>query len=49
MQGSKEAFGKASIDLLVEDGKISRGDLVAFIGGSFKEEVGATYMEFKYV
>ena len=49
VQGSKEAFVKASIDLLLEDGKISRGDLVAFIGGSFKEEVGATYMEFKYV
>jgi hypothetical protein len=31
------------------DGKIAKGDLVGFIGGSFNDEVGATYMEFKYV
>lgn len=49
MQTSKESFVKNSIELLLEDGKISKGDLVAFIGGSFKEELGATYMEFKYV
>ena len=49
MQTSKESFVKNSIELLLEDGKVSKGDLVAFIGGSFKEELGATYMEFKYV
>ena len=33
----------------IKDGKLSKGDLVGFIGGSFNDEVGATYMEFKYV
>ena len=36
-------------ELLIKDGKLSKGDLVGFIGGSFNDEVGATYMEFKYV
>lgn len=49
IQKSKEEFVRNSIDILAEDGKIEKGDLVAFIGGSFKEELGATYMEFKYV
>lgn len=49
IQESKEGFVRNSIELLLEDGKIAPGDLVAFIGGSFKEELGATYMEFKYV
>lgn len=49
IQESKEGFVRNSIELLLEDGKIAKGDLVAFIGGSFKEELGATYMEFKYV
>lgn len=47
--GTKEGFVKNSIKILKDDGKISEGDLVAFIGGSFNDELGATYMEFKYV
>ena len=47
--GSKEGFVQNSIKILLEDGKISKGDLVGFIGGSFNDELGATYMEFKYV
>lgn len=47
--GSKEGFVQNSLKILLEDGKISKGDLVGFIGGSFNDEVGATYMEFKYV
>ena len=47
--GTKEGFVKNSIKILLEDGKISKGDLVAFIGGSFNDVLGATYMEFKYV
>ena len=47
--GTKEGFVTNSIKILLEDGKISKGDLVAFIGGSFNDVLGATYMEFKYV
>ena len=47
--GTKEGFVQNSIKILLEDGKISKGDLVGFIGGSFNDELGATYMEFKYV
>ena len=47
--GTKEGFVSNSLKILIEDGKISKGDLVGFIGGSFNDEVGATYMEFKYV
>lgn len=47
--GTKEGFVTNSIKTLTEDGKISKGDLVGFIGGSFNDELGATYMEFKYV
>ena len=47
--GTKEGFVKNSIKILLEDGKISKGDLVGFIGGSFNDVLGATYMEFKYV
>ena len=47
--GTKEGFVQNSIRILLEDGKISKGDLVAFIGGSFNDVLGATYMEFKYV
>ena len=47
--GTKEGFVNNSIKILLEDGKIQSGDLVAFIGGSFADEVGATYMEFRYV
>ncbi len=47
--GTKEGFVQNSLKILLEDGKLSKGDLVGFIGGSFNDEVGATYMEFKYV
>ena len=47
--GTKEGFVTNSLKILLEDGKITKGDLVAFIGGSFNDELGATYMEFKYV
>ncbi len=47
--GTKEGFVQNSINILLQDGKISKGDLVGFIGGSFNDELGATYMEFKYV
>ena len=46
---SKEGFVQNSLKILQEDGKLEKGDLVGFIGGSFNDEVGATYMEFKYV
>ena len=46
---SKEGFVKGALDILVKDGKLNAGDLVGFIGGSFSDEVGATYMEFIYV
>lgn len=47
--GTKEGFVQNSINILLQDGKISKGDLVGFIGGSFNDELGATYMEFRYV
>ncbi len=47
--GTKEGFVQNSLKILLEDGKLSKGDLVGFIGGSFNDELGATYMEFKYV
>jgi hypothetical protein len=47
--GTKEGFVSNSIKILLEEGKISKGDLVGFIGGSFNDEIGATYMEFRYV
>jgi len=49
IQKSKEDFVKNSVNILKEDGKIADGDLIGFIGGSFNDELGATYMEFKYV
>ena len=49
ISGTKEGFVENSIKILTEDGKLSKGDLVGFIGGSFNDELGATYMEFKYV
>ena len=49
IQKSKEDFVNNSINILKEDGKIADGDLIGFIGGSFNDELGATYMEFKYV
>ncbi len=47
--GTKEGFVQNSLKILLDDGKIAKGDLVGFIGGSFSDEIGATYMEFKYV
>lgn len=47
--GTKEGFVANALKILIEDGKISEGDLVGFIGGSFDDEAGATYMEFRYV
>lgn len=49
VQKSKEDMVEKSISILLEDGRIQKGDLVGFIGGSFNDELGATYMEFKYV
>ncbi|MGM9747704.1 MAG: hypothetical protein ACI3ZN_02805, partial [Candidatus Cryptobacteroides sp.] len=49
VQKSKEDFVINSIKTLEEMKLISKGDLVGFIGGSFNDEIGATYMEFKYV
>ena len=49
MKSTKEEFVTNAIRILKEDGKLSEGDLVGFIGGSFSNEVGATYMEFIYV
>lgn len=49
IQKSKEDMVINAIDILVRDGKIARGDLVGFIGGSFNDALGANYMEFKYI
>ena len=49
IQKSKEDMVKNSIRILVEDGRLQKGDLVGFIGGSFNDELGATYLEFKYI
>lgn len=46
---TKEEFVENSIKILLQEGKIQSGDLVGFIGGSFDDETGATYMEFKYI
>ena len=45
----KEEFAAKSIEILIKEGKIRHGDLVGFIGGVFGEQVGATYMEIKYI
>ena len=45
----KEEFAAKSIEILIKEGKIRHGDLVGFIGGVFGEQVGATYMESKYI
>ncbi len=49
IKSTKEDFVKDSIKILKEDGKISKGDLVVFIGGSFNDEFGASYVEYKIV
>lgn len=46
---TKEDFVNNSISILLNDNRIKEGDLVGFIGGSFDGEIGATYMELKYV
>ena len=46
---TKEEFVERAIKILTEDGKLSKGDLVGFIGGSPDIDSGATYMEFRYV
>lgn len=49
VQKSKEDFVENAVKMLQEDSRLQKGDLVGFIGGSFNDELGATYMEFKYV
>ena len=49
IQKSKEEMVQNALSILKKEGKIEQGDLVAFIGGSFNDELGASYMEFKYV
>ena len=46
---SKEDMVESSIDILKKDGKVLECDLLGFIGGSFAAELGASYLEFKYV
>jgi pyruvate kinase len=46
---TKEGFVANALKILIDDGKLSKGDLVGFIGGSFDDEAGATYMEFRYI
>ena len=48
-QSTKEEMVESSIDILKKDGKVLECDLLGFIGGSFAAELGASYMEFKYV
>ncbi len=45
----KEEFSAKSIEMLTREGKIAPGDLIGFIGGVFGAQIGATYMELKYV
>ncbi|MGM9738506.1 MAG: pyruvate kinase [Candidatus Cryptobacteroides sp.] len=45
----KEEFAARSIGILLAEGKIQHGDLVGFVGGVFGSQVGATYMELKYI
>jgi hypothetical protein len=49
IQKSKEDMVKNALKILIDDGKLMPGDLVGFIGGSFNDQLGANYMEFKYV
>ncbi len=48
-QKSKEEMVETCLKILKEDGKVKEGDLVGFIGGNLNIELGATYMEYKYV
>ena len=49
IQQSKDEMVRNAIWILKNEGKLQEGDLVGFIGGSFNDELGASYMEFKYV
>lgn len=49
IQQSKDEMVRNAIWILKNEGKLKEGDLVGFIGGSFNDELGASYMEFKYV
>ena len=49
LQQSKDDMVRNALWILKNEGKVSEGDLVGFIGGSFNDELGASYMEFKYV
>ena len=49
LQQSKDDMVRNAIWVLKNEGKLQTGDLVGFIGGSFNDELGASYMEFKYV
>ena len=49
IQQSKDDMVRNALWLLKNEGKLQEGDLVGFIGGSFNDELGASYMEFKYV
>lgn len=49
IQPSKEQMLQEAIGILVRDGKLAKGDLIGFIGGSFNDEIGATCLEFKYI
>ena len=46
---SKEDMVNVCTNILVQEGRLQKGDLVGFIGGSFDDELGASYLEFKYI
>ncbi len=46
---SKEDMVNVCTRILMEEGRLQKGDLVGFIGGSFDDELGASYLEFKYI
>lgn len=45
----KEEFARKAIEILSAEGKLQKGDLVGYVGGVFGAQLGATYMELKYV
>lgn len=49
LRTTKEDMVRSALDILTKDGRIAKGDLVGFIGGSYDDEFGASYMEFTYV
>ena len=46
---TKEEFVQKAIETLQQRGYVKQGDLIGYIGGDFGSQIGATYMEFKYV